>query len=153
MKKILYLLPVVICLARCQSGPATGTPSASAIPGPADTTGLTGVLLKSAEDWNRGNLAAFMDSYDDSATMMSHHGLIGKDSMMIHYRETYFRDGAARQQLSFDQFHVLPLAGEYVLLTGRFTLSGNAMPAISGWFSLTCVRRKSGWKIVHDHTS
>lgn len=129
------------------AGPATTPPSR------ADTSQLISVMLTSAEDWNRGNLAGFMDSYDDSATMMSHHGLIGKDSMTIHYRQTYFKAGAARQQLSFDAFRITPLAGDYVLLTGRFTLNGNNLPTLSGWFSLVCVHRTTGWKILHDHTS
>jgi hypothetical protein len=73
--------------------------------------------------------------------------------MMIHYRETYFKEGAARQQLSFDQFKVTPLAGGYVLLTGRFTLNGNGLPVLSGWYSLVCVQRKTGWKVLHDHSS
>jgi len=110
-------------------------------------------MQKSAQDWNKGDLAAFMDSYDDSATMMGHHGLIGKDSMMAHYKATYFKDGAPQQQLTFDAFHIQPLAGDYVLLMGRFTLNGNNLPTLSGWFSLVCVRRPNGWKILHDHTS
>jgi ketosteroid isomerase-like protein len=114
---------------------------------------LMGVMQKSADDWNKGDLAGFMVSYDDSATMMSKHGLIGKDSMTIHYRQTYFKAGAARQKLTFDKLTVQPLAGDYVLLFGRFTLSGSKLPTLSGWFSLVCVHRKNGWKILHDHTS
>ena len=119
----------------------------------ADTDQLINVLQKSAQDWNKGDLSGFMDSYDDSATMMSRHGLIGKDSMMIHYRQTYFKEGAARQQLTFDEFQIIPLAGNYVLLTGRYTLAGGNLPTLSGRFSLVCVHRKKGWKILHDHTS
>jgi ketosteroid isomerase-like protein len=144
MKKIPLLLLPILLLAACQST-TTSTPT--------DTTQLIPMMQKSVDAWNKGDLAGFMDSYDDSATMMTHHGLIGKDSMMIHYRQTYFSAGAARQQLSFDQYQVTPLAGDYVLLTGRFTLTGNNLPTLSGWFSLTCVHRKNGWKILHDHTS
>lgn len=166
MKKVLLLLtPAFLLAVACQS-PAGNTPTAkadtAATPAAAanntpaekaDNSGLIAVMQKSAADWNKGDLAGFMDSYDDSATMMSHHGLIGKDSMMIHYRQTYFKEGAARQQLTFDQFKVTPLAGNYVLLTGRFTLNGNNLPTLSGWFSLTCVLTPKGWKILHDHTS
>jgi ketosteroid isomerase-like protein len=140
MKNILLFLPAVLLLTRC------GNPTA-------DSSGLIDVMQQSAAAWNKGDLAGFMDSYDDSATMMSRHGLIGKDSMMVHYRETYFGAGAPRQELTFDRFHIQPLAGEYVLLTGRFTLAGNGLPTLSGWFSLVCVHRKTGWKILHDHTS
>jgi ketosteroid isomerase-like protein len=165
MKNIHLLLPLLL-LAACQGAtPATPsaktdtatTPAASASaatqPPPADTSGLIIVLQNSAVAWNKGDLAGFMDSYDDSATMMSRHGLIGKDSMTFHYRQTYFQAGAARQQLTFDQYHITPLAGDYVLLTGRFTLNGNNLPTLSGWFSLVCVHRKTGWKVLHDHTS
>jgi len=171
MKNVLLLLaPLLLLAAACQSTatntPATNAdtnktaappPSAANSPvaaqAPADTSGLIAVMQKSAADWNKGDLAGFMESYDDSATMMFRHGLIGKDSMMIHYRQAYFKEGAARQQLSFDQFKITSLAGNYVLLTGRFTLEGNKMPTLSGWFSLVCVHTQKGWKILHDHTS
>jgi beta-aspartyl-peptidase (threonine type) len=159
MKKFLPLIAPILLLAGCQNA-TTNTAAAKAdtaatpaTPAPADTSGLIAVMQKSAADWNKGDLAGFMDSYDDSATMMSRHGLIGKDSMMIHYRQTYFKEGAARQQLTFDQFKIAPLAGNYVLLTGRFTLEGNKMPTLSGWFSLVCVHTPKGWKVLHDHTS
>ncbi|HXB05936.1 MAG TPA: nuclear transport factor 2 family protein [Puia sp.] len=145
MKNIPLLLAIVL-IAACRDTTPAATPPPSA-------SRLIDVMQKSAEDWNKGNLAGFMDSYDDSATMMSRHGLIGKDSMMAHYQEAYFKTGAARQRLSFDAFHIQPLAGDYVLLTGRFTLNGNNLPTLSGWFSLVCVRRGNGWKILHDHTS
>ncbi len=163
MKQTLPLLLAALLFARCQNAandpaaapgkadtPATTNPPASAL---ADTSQLISVMKRSAEDWNKGDLAGFMDSYDDSATMMARHGLIGKDSMMAHYNQTYFKAGAARQRLTFDQFKIQPLAGDYVLLTGRFTLEGNKLPTLSGWFSLVCVHRKNGWKILHDHTS
>ena len=162
MKKLLHLIAPILLLAAC-NGAATSTPAKADTPATAsattpasalaDTSQLIAVMQKSATDWNKGDLAAFMDSYDDSATMMSHHGLIGKDTIMAHYRQTYFKPGAARQQLSFDQFKITPLQGNYVLLTGRFTLTGSNLPTLSGWYSLTCVRTPKGWKILHDHTS
>jgi len=165
MKQLFPHIAAVLLVAACNSA-ATTTPvlksdaqaaatnatSQTAAP-VADTSQLIAVMQKSATDWNKGDLAAFMDSYDDSATMMSGHGLIGKDSMMAHYRQTYFKAGAPRQQLGFDQFKITPLAENYVLLTGRFTLQGNNLPTLSGWYSLVCVRTPKGWKILHDHTS
>jgi beta-aspartyl-peptidase (threonine type) len=169
MKNLLFLLtPMILLAAACQNAGTNTTPAKADTSGTttplspvtadapsalADTAQLIAVMQKSAVDWNKGDLAGFMDSYDDNATMMSRHGLIGKDSMMIHYRQTYFKEGAARQQLSFDQFKIVPLAGNYVLLTGRFTLDGNKLPTLSGRFSLVCVRTPKGWKILHDHTS
>lgn len=145
MKNTLSFLFLALLLAHCRNA-APGLPAA-------DTSQLIKVMLKSAEDWNKGDLAGFMDSYDDSATMMTRHGLIGKDSMMFHYRQTYFKAGAARQRLVFDQLQIKGLVQNYVLLTGRFTLSGNNLPPQSGRFSLVCVYGKKGWKILHDHTS
>src|ERR1700755_685554 len=84
------------------SSPVTLVPIASSHP-------LAQILLKSADDWNKGDLKGFMDYYDDSATMMTKHGLINKDTMTVHYRQTYFKDGAPKQQLSFDQFQIIDL--------------------------------------------
>jgi ketosteroid isomerase-like protein len=146
MKNLPLFFAATLFIAACRdTTPAT--------PPPPSASDLINVMQKSAQDWNKGDLAGFMDSYDDSATMMSRHGLIGIDSMMAHYKTTYFKDSTGRQHLSFDAFHIQPLAGDYVLLTGRFTLDGNNLPTLSGWFSLVCVRRPNGWKILHDHTS
>ena len=164
MKNFIPLL-LALLFTRCQNTgtnttqPTTDSPAAttastvtpaSAL---ADTAALIGVMQKSAADWNKGDLTAFMDSYDDSATMMSRHGLMNKDTMMVHYRQTYFKAGAPLQKLGFDQFQIIPLTGDYVLLTGRFMLTGGNLPVLSGRYSLVCVHRKNGWKILHDHTS
>ena len=167
MKNVLPFLLLALLFTRCQNNGSNATPTATKSDSPAattaspvmpatalaDTAQLIGVMQKSAADWNKGDLAAFMDSYDDSATMMSKHGLIKKDTMMVHYRQTYFKAGAPLQKLGFDQFQIIPLSGDYVLLTGRFTLSGGNLPLLSGRYSLVCVHRKNGWKILHDHTS
>jgi len=152
---LLFLLPVVLLATAC-GGDSTIPPAAAASVDTIvklDTAALIVAMQKSAADWNKGDLAGFMGFYDGSATMMSRHGLIGTDSMMAHYQQTYFKDGAPKQQLSFDQLKVTPLAGDYALLTGRFTLSGGGLPTLSGWYSLVCVQRKTGWKILHDHSS
>lgn len=152
---LLFLLPVVLLATAC-GGDSTIPPAAAASVDTIvklDTAALIVAMQKSAADWNKGDLAGFMGFYDDSATMMSRHGNIGKDSMMVHYRQTYFKDGAPKQQLSFDQLQATPLAGDYVLLTGRFTLNGGGLPTLSGWYSLVCVQKKTGWKILHDHSS
>ena len=123
---------------------------------PADTTvehALIILMQQSADDWNKGNLQGFMDSYDDSATMMTAEGLINKDSMTVGYKRTYFKNGAPVQQLTFDQLQVITLDKNYVILTGRFMLSGGNLSSQTGRYSLVCVRRKTGWKILHDHTS
>jgi ketosteroid isomerase-like protein len=49
--------------------------------------------------------------------------------------------------------HVVPLAADSALMTGRFVLSGGDRPEQSGWFTLVWIRTPRGWKIVHDHTS
>jgi len=114
---------------------------------------LVKLMRQSAIDWNNGNLEAFMNLYADSATMMTTQGLINKDSMIVDYRRSYFKDGKPEQQLSFDQLQIQALGEKYVLLTGRFILNGNNLPVQSGRFSLVCVLTKNGWKILHDHTS
>jgi ketosteroid isomerase-like protein len=69
------------------------------------------------------------------------------------FRETYFRDGQAIQQLRFEQLAVRPLGPDAALATARWALSGGAKAEQSGWFTLAWRRTPAGWRVVHDHSS
>lgn len=107
----------------------------------------------SAGAWNRGDLAAFVADYDDSATFMTGKGLIGKDEMTRHYAEKYFHDGRPDQTLRFENVEVRMLGPDAALSTGRWAVSGGGKPEQSGSFSLVWARRPNGWRIIHDHSS
>jgi len=117
------------------------------------------MLQASAEDWNRGDLDAFLSTYLDSpeTTFMTGPGVIhGLQTIRERYRANYFKAGGLPPQLlRFDQLVVRPLGPDYALATGRFILTERATGAAagSGNFSLVLRRTAAGWRIIHDHSS
>ncbi|HXB94001.1 MAG TPA: nuclear transport factor 2 family protein [Puia sp.] len=104
--------------------------------------------------WNKGDLDGYMALYDASATMMTSGGRVGIDSIRRIYVVHYFQDGQPKQQLAYANYQLTMLGKDYALLTGRFILKPNdKLPERHGAFSLTMVRRKDGWRILHDHSS
>ena len=117
------------------------------------------VLLESAVAWNRGDLAAFMDSYERTERV----SFAGRDRFISGYgtiediyRRGYWGDRQAPEDsLSFEVFEVRPLDDEAALLLGRFRLNDRVTGELSstGIFSLVFVHTEDGWKMTHDHTS
>lgn len=110
-------------------------------------------MNQSATDWNNGNLDGFMSLYDSSATFMFSTGPVGLDKMRANYERGFFKDGKPLQQLRFEDLVVRRLGKDHALLTGKFVLYGNNLPDRKGIYTLIFVRRNSGWKILHDHSS
>ena len=69
------------------------------------------------------------------------------------FRENYFRDGKAIQQLRFESLAIRALGPDVALATARWTLEGGAQPSQTGWFTLVLQRGNTGWRAVHDHSS
>lgn len=118
-----------------------------------DQTSIETSLHKSAEDWNRSDLDAFMSLYDSSATFMMRAGPVGLDSTRSNYEKSYFSDSTKKQDLRFSEILVRPLGQDHALVTGKFTLYGKNLPEQSGRYTLVFVRTNGGWKILHDHSS
>ncbi|MFI5139412.1 MAG: YybH family protein [Sphingobacteriales bacterium] len=116
------------------------------------TKEIISVMQKSADEWNKGNLEAFMSLYDPSATMMMPTGPAGMDVIKTLYEKKYFDGKMPKQNLRYSDMAVRHLGRKYVLLTGAFTLYGNSLPERSGRYSLVLIHTKNGWKILHDHS-
>jgi uncharacterized protein (TIGR02246 family) len=152
MKKSLkysFPSPIIVCLILLAGRSAAqfapdDNPQAKAI---------VAAMQKSAEEWNKGDLADFMLMYDPSATMMMPGGTASLDSIRSLYRHKYFKGSMPKQNLKYSDMKVRLLGENYALLTGAFTLHGNGLPERSGRYSLVMVRSKSGWRILHDHSS
>ncbi|MGE5813677.1 MAG: YybH family protein, partial [Acidobacteriota bacterium] len=114
---------------------------------------IDAVMRKATEDWNRGDLDAFVAPYHPDATFMTRRGPIGRAEMRASYEKNYFAAGKPRQQLAYEQLSTVPLGPGVALMTGRFVLSGGGEPEHSGWFTLIWVRTADGWQIIRDHTS
>ena len=120
----------------------------------ADEAEMRQRLADSALAFNRGDLPGHLAVYDEGVTFMTKDGpRPGVAPIEKAFRETYFRDGQAIQQLRFEQLAVRRLTPDAALATARWVLSGGDKPEQSGWFTLAWVRTPAGWRVVHDHSS
>lgn len=115
------------------------------------------LLTAQTEAWNRGDIPAFMQTYEnspDTAYVGSSGVTKGYAQVLARYQHKY----TTRQQmgtLRFTDLVVRQLSPGVATTTGRFhlTRTKDAGGDASGWFTLILRRTPAGWKIVHDHTS
>ena len=111
-------------------------------------------LDKQVAEWNRGNLAGFMEIYAKSETTRFASGAdvhMGWQTVFERYNKKYGTPGAMGK-LSFSDVDIQVLAPEAALVFGRWHLTRqNDQPA--GLFTLLFRKTAEGWRIVHDHTS
>ena len=141
----------------------TGAPVQAAHAKQSDEAAIRAVLEAQVAAWNRGDIPAFMASYEDSpettfvgATSVNK----GFQPILERYRQSY----ANRDQMGTLTFKDLdvrllpPASGvtEYAVVTGRFHLERNTKGAATkddGIFSLVWHKGPDGWKILLDHTA
>ena len=115
------------------------------------------LLTAQTEAWNRGDIPAFMQTYEnspDTAYVGSAGVTKGYAQVLARYKQKY----TTRQQmgaLRFTDLAVRQLSPDVATTTGRFhlTRTKDAGGDASGWFTLILRKTSAGWKIVHDHTS
>ena len=114
------------------------------------------VIIKSAEDWNRGDVEAFVQSYEQTpeTTFVGAAVLHGAEDILARYRRSY-PDRAHMGKLTFSELQARTLSPTLAIVTGRFTLerSAEAGGKATGLFTLVLRRGPNGWRIIHDHTS
>jgi ketosteroid isomerase-like protein len=134
---------LVVLLAAVIAAPAASADWAT------DETEIRRLLAASTEAFNRGDLPGHLAIYDTGVTFMTKDGpRPGVEPIEKAFRENYFRDGKAIQQLRFESLAVRPLGPDVALAT-----SGGDKPDQSGWFTLVLQRGSAGWRAVHDHSS
>lgn len=120
----------------------------------ADEADIRRQLAASADAFNRADLPGHLAIYGPGVTFMTKDGpRPGVAPIEKAFRESYFRDGRAIQQLRFEELAIRPLGSDVALATARWTLSGGDKPDQSGWFTLVLQRGAAGWRAVHDHSS
>jgi ketosteroid isomerase-like protein len=128
-----------------------------------DEAAIRSVIENQVIAWNRGDIPAFMASYEDSPETT----FVGTASVNKGFQpilERYKKGYANKDQmgaLTFKELDIrlLPSAShatEYALVTGRFHLERSAKGTATkddGIFSLVWHKTATGWKIVLDHTA
>jgi ketosteroid isomerase-like protein len=146
---------VALVLAACRG---SARPTTAASPG-SDSAALTRLITaqleRSASDWNRGDLDAFLSDYAQESTTTFIDGRRARDGIDF-IRGNYaprFAPGARRDSLHFEEVKVRRLSPTLALVTARFILQRGSEITASGPFTLVMDGRPEGWTILHDHSS
>jgi ketosteroid isomerase-like protein len=128
----------------------------------ADEAMIRAAIKAQTEAWNRADIPAFMQAYENSpeTTFIGLTMRKGYEPILKRYQQSYTN----REQmgtLTFDDIDVRLLPSgcgkaEIALVTGKFHLARTAHGAATkddGIFSLVWRKGPRGWKIVLDHTS
>ncbi len=144
---IWLFIAVCACAAAAQSG---------------DESAIRATMNAQVAAWNRGDIKAFMQAYENSpeTTFVGSEVRKGYQPILQRYEQSY-ANRAQMGKLAFNDFAVRFLPGdcgktEYAVVTGRFHLERTEKGAAQkddGIFSLVWHKGPHGWKIVLDHTS
>ncbi len=148
------LLAVLLALFALRTSPAQ-TPGN-------DDAEIRAAIKAQAEAWNRADIPAFMQAYEDSADTTFIGATLRKGFQPI--LERYKANYTTREQmgtLTFTDLDIRLLPSgcgktELALVTGKFHLARTAHGAAAkdeGIFSLVWRKGPQGWKIILDHTS
>ena len=127
-----------------------------------EETAIRSVMTAQAAAWNKGDVAAFMQGYENSpdTTFVGSRVNKGYEPILNRYQANYTTP-AQMGTLSFSNLEVRLLpstcgAAEYALVTGSFHLERTQKGAATkddGLFTLVWRKGPDGWKIVLDHSS
>ncbi|MGP8251687.1 MAG: YybH family protein [Terracidiphilus sp.] len=151
MRSLLLVL-AMICAGAGSFAQATG----------GDESDLRAVMAAQVAAWNKGDVAAFMQGYENSpgTTFVGSSVNKGYEPILKRYEANY-TNAAQMGTLTFSNLEVRLLPGscgavEYAVVTGNFHLERTQKGAATkddGIFSLVWRKGPEGWKIVLDHTS
>lgn len=112
------------------------------------------LLERQQQDWNRGDIEAFMSGYErDERLVFTSGGQIrrGWQATLERYRKAY-PDRQSMGTLSFSDLEVRIIGKAAAVVLGRWDLR-RLKDHPHGVFTLVLERGDGGWRIVHDHTS
>jgi len=146
-----FLLVIVVLFAA-----SSGAHFAVAQANPPAEAAIRHLLDQQTADWNRGDVEAFMKSYEDAptTTFVGQTVQYGYATILERYRKLYATP-AAMGKLTFTHLAIRVLDSEYATATGNFHLDRTAAGGgnADGIFSLVFRKGAQGWKIILDHSN
>jgi len=142
---------LIFVIAGLTLSPRSGAVSDAAA---SDRAAITKILEAQQENWNKGDVEAFLEGYWHSPelTFSGTGGIArGWDGVRARYEKNY-PDRAAMGQLDFSGLEFHFLGKDAALVLGHWHLA-RKQGDIGGVFSLVWQRFPEGWRIIHDHTS
>ncbi|HEV7348300.1 nuclear transport factor 2 family protein [Telluribacter sp.] len=131
------------------------TATAASAQSEADRKAILGILDRQTRDWNAGNIAAFMNGYWESDSLM----FVGKNGVTYGYRSTYegylkrYPDRATMGTLQFTILHLNFPGPDVAFVVGKWNLTRPEKGDVGGHYTLLWRRIGGRWVIVCDHTS
>jgi uncharacterized protein (TIGR02246 family) len=118
-------------------------------------TAIQHLMDEQTANWNRGDVDAFMKSYEDAptTTFVGDTVQYGYQAILNRYRTTY-KTPAAMGKLTFTHLAIRTLDANYAVATGNFHLDRNTEGGgnADGIFSVVLKKEPQGWKIILDHS-
>jgi len=120
----------------------------------ADHQAILDLLARQQADWNRGDIPAFMEGYQQSDSMQ----FIGRDGINFGWQQTLdnyrlrYPDTVTMGKLRFEILRVNPISADAAFLTGKFHLKRTIGDA-NGIFTLVLRKENGKWVVVYDHTA
>jgi ketosteroid isomerase-like protein len=130
--------------------------------GASDEAAIRATLDAQVAAWNRADIPAFMESYENSpeTTFIGAKLNKGFTPILERYKKAYTnKDEMGTLSFKDLDIRLLPTAAgvtEYAVVTGKFHLERSAKGEAKkddGIFSLVWHKGTDGWKIMLDHTS
>ena len=121
----------------------------------ADRQAILSLLDRQTNDWNAGNIDAFMHGYWESDSLM----FVGKNGVTYGYENTYqgylkrYPDRATMGTLKFDILHLSFPGKNVAFVVGKWHLTRPEAGDVGGHYTLLWRKIKGKWVIVCDHTS
>jgi ketosteroid isomerase-like protein len=118
-----------------------------------DVNAIKHLLMRQKDDWNSGNVTAFMKGYWESDSLL----FIGKSvsngyqKTLDNYKKSY-PDTAAMGHLDFEFVEFRKLSPEYYFVVGKWHLK-RSIGDVGGAYTLLFRKIKGHWTIVVDHSS
>lgn len=119
-----------------------------------DSLAIVSILFKQQEDWNKGDIDAFMEGYLKSDQLVfsgSSGPIYGWNATKERYKKKY-SSRLLMGSLAFDVLNLISLSPTVAQLQGKFYLTREIADS-SGFFTLTWVKIEDQWLIISDHTS
>jgi len=113
------------------------------------------ILMRQANDWNKGDIDAFMNGYweSDKLQFIGSKGVTyGYEQTLANYKKRY-PDLATMGKLTFKVIENSQLSRKVIMMTGKFMLDRTEKENLSGHFIIIWKKIKGGWVIIADHTS
>lgn len=119
-----------------------------------DATEISNLLQQQTNDWNKGNIEAFMQGYwkNDSLLFIGKNGVTyGWQQTLENYKKSH-PDTTNMGKLNFVIIKIEALSPVYYNVIGKWHLT-RSVGNLQGHFTLLIKKIHNKWSIVQDHSS